>query len=156
MKILIITTTMRITEVNPETIILIEANILDDFSEVEILVVEANVSTTHTKVNIKVTIIKVITTKATVVYTTTHIEAINRVIIMANLEAETVVMVEVITMDAVTAGLIIEAITTINTISIMVMMMTTSLIIMAHHVHYVVPIIIPPNIVLRENMILMI
>ena len=75
---------------------------------------------------------------------------------MANLEAEAVVMTEVITMDVVMAGLIIEAITTINTISIMVMMMITSLINMAHHVHYVVAIIIPPNIVLRESMILMI
>ena len=146
---------MRTMEVNPEAIDLIEINILDDFSEVKILMVEANVPKTHTKVNIKVTIIKVITTKAVMVYTTTHIEAINRVIIMANLEAEAVVMVEVITMNTVTAGLIIEAITTINTISIMVMMMTTSLINMAHHVHYVVAIIIPPNIVLKENMILM-
>ena len=156
MKILIITTTMKITEVNPKAIDLIEANILDDFSEVKILMVEANILKIHTKVNIKVTIIKVITTKATMVYTTTHIEAINRVTIMANLEAEAVVTVEVITMDAVTAGLIIEAITTINTISIMVMMMTTSLINMVHQVHYVVAIIIHPNIVLRENMILMI
>ena len=89
------------------------------------------------------------------VYTTTHIEATNRVIIMANLEAEAMAMVEVITMDVVMAGLFIEAITTINTISIMVMIMTTSLINMAHHVHYVVAIIIPPNIVSRENMILM-
>ena len=145
---------MRITEVNPEAIDLIEANILDDFSEVKILVVEANIPKTHTKANIKVTIIKVITTKAIVVYTTTHIEAINRVIIIANFEAETMVVVEVITVDAVVAGLIIGAITTINTISNMVMMMTTSLINMVHHVHYVVAIIIPPNIVLRENMIL--
>ena len=113
---------MRITEVNPEAIDLIEANILDDFSEVKILVVEANIPITPTKVNIKVTIIKAITTKAIVVYTTTHIEAINRVIIMAHLEAETMVMVEVTTVDTVVAGLIIEAITTINTISIMVMM----------------------------------
>ena len=156
MKILIITTTMRITEINPEDIDLIEANILDDFSEVKTLVVEANVLKIHTKVNIKVTIIKVIATKAIVVYTTTHIETINRVTIMANLEAEAMVMVEVITLDAVTAGLIIEEIKIINTISIMVMMMTTSLINMAHHVHYVVAIIIPPNIVLRESMILMI
>ena len=147
---------MKITELNPEAIDLIEANILDDFSEVKILMVEANVPKTHTKVNVKVTIIKAITTKAIVVYTTTHIETINRIITMANLEAEAVVMVEVITMDVVAAGLIIEAITTINTISIMVMMMTTSLINMAHHVHYVMVIIIPPNIVLRENMILMI
>ena len=144
---------MRITEVNPEAIDLIEVNILDDFSEVKILMVEAK---THIKVNIKVTIIKAINTKAIMVCTKTHIEAINRVIIMANLEAEAMVMVEVITMDLVTAGLIIKAITIINTISIMViMMMTTSLINMAHHVHYVVAIIIPPNIVLRENMILM-
>ena len=106
MKILTITTTMKITEVNPEAIDLIGANILDDFSEVKILMVEANVPTTHTKVNIKVTIIKVITTKATVVKTTTHVEAINRVIIMANLEAEAMVTVEVITMDIVMAGLI--------------------------------------------------
>ena len=84
---------MRITEVNPEATDLIEANILNDFSEVKILVAEANILKTHTKVNIKVTIIKVITTKATVVYTTTHTEAINRVTIMANLEAEAMVMV---------------------------------------------------------------
>ena len=154
MKTLIITTTMRITEVKPEAIDLIEANILDDFSEVKILVVEANVLKTHTKVNIKVTIIKVMTTKTIMVYTTIHIEAINGVTITANLEAEAMVMAEVITMDAVTAGLIIKAIKTIKTISIMVMMMITSLINMAHHVHYVVATIIPTNIVSRESMIL--
>ena len=115
------------------------------------LMAEANVPKIHIKVNIKVSIIKAITTKAIMVNTTTHIEAIIRVIIMTNLEGEAMVMVEVIAV----AGLIIEAITTINTISIMVMMMTTSLINMAHHVHYVVAIIIPPNIVLSENMILM-
>ena len=134
---------MRITEVNPKAIDLIEANILDDFSEVKILMVEANVPKTHTKVNIKVTIIKAITTKAIMVYTTTHVEAIHRVIIMANLEAKAMVVVEVITLDVVTAGLIIEAITIINTISIMVVMMTISLINMAHQVHYVMAIIIP-------------
>ena len=64
---------------------------------------------------------------------------------MANLEAEAMVMVEVITVDVVMAGLIIEVITTTNTISIMVMMMTTSLINIAHHVHYVVATITPPN-----------
>ena len=64
---------------------------------------------------------------------------------MANLEAEAVVAV----------GLIIETITTTNTISIMAMMMSTRQINMAHHVHYAVAIITPPNIVLRENMILM-
>ena len=74
---------------------------------------------------------------------------------MANLEAETLVMAERITVDTIVASLIIEAITTINTISIIVMMITTSLINMAHHAHYVVAIIISPNIVLRENTILM-
>ena len=146
---------MRITEVNPEAVDPKEATLLDDFSEVKILTVEANVTKIHIKVNTKVTIIKAITTKEVMVNTTTHVEAINRVIIMANLEAEAVVVVEVITMDMVTAGLIIEVKTTTNTISIMVMMMTTSLINMAHHVHYVVAIITPPNIVLRENMTLM-
>ena len=92
---------MRITDINPEAIDLIEANILDDFSEVKILMVEANVPKTHIKVNIKVT-----TTKAIRVYTTTHIGATNRVTIMANLEAEAMVMVEVITTDMVIAGLI--------------------------------------------------
>ena len=147
---------MRITEVNPEAVDVIKDKRLDDFSEVKILMVEANAPKPHTKVNIKVTIIKVIITKLIMVYTTTHMKAINRVIIMANLEAQAMVMVEVITMDAVMADLTIKAITTINTISIMVMMMTTSLINMAHHVHYVVAIITPRNCVLRENMTLMI
>ena len=65
------------------------------------------------------------------------------------------VIAEVITVDVVTAGLIIEAITTVNTISIMVMMMSNRQINMVCHVHYVVAIITPPNIVLRESMILM-
>ena len=108
----------------------------------------------NTSVNTKVTIIKAITTKVHVVNTTTHIEAIIRVIIMANLEAEAMVMVELITMDVVTAGLIIEVITTTNTISIIIMIMTTSLSNMAHHVHYVVATITFQNIVLKENMTL--
>ena len=146
---------MRISKVNPEDVDPIEAKLLDDFSEVKILMVEANIAKIHIKVNIKVTIIKAITTKVIMVNTTTHIEAIIWVIIMANLEAEAVVMVEVITINTAVAGLIIEVITTTNTISIMVMMMTTSLINMAHHVHYVVAIITPQNIVLRKNIILM-
>ena len=151
MKILTITTTIRITEVNPEAINLIEANILDEFSEVKNHVVEANVAKTHTKANIRVVNIKAIITKAIMAYTTTHVETINRVTIMANLEAEAMVVAEVITVDVVAAGLIIEVITTINTISIMVMMMITSLINIAHHVHYVVAIFIPLNIVLRKS-----
>ena len=89
------------------------------------------------------------------VYITTHVEIINKVIIMANLETEAMVMAVVITTDVVMVGLIIELITIINTINIMVMMMSTRLINMVRHVHYVVAIIIPPNIVSRENMILM-
>ena len=112
--------------------------------------VEVNAVKIHTKAKIRVII-----TKAIMVYITTHVEIINKVTIMANLEAEAVVMAEVITMDVVAVGLIIEAITIINTISIMVMMMSTRQINMVHHVHYVVAIITPPNIVLRENMILM-
>ena len=126
--------------------------ILDDFSEVKIHVVEVNAVKICTKANIRVTITKVIITKATMVYITTHIEIINKVTIMANLEAEAEVVAEVITMDIAMAGLIIKAITTINTISIMVMMMSTRWTNMAHHVHYAVAIIILPNIVLRESM----
>ena len=74
---------------------------------------------------------------------------------MANLEEDAVAMAEVITTDIVTVGLIIKAITTTNTISILVMMMSTRHINMAHHTHYAVATITPPNIVLRENMILM-
>ena len=145
---------MKITEVNLEATNPIEAKLLDDFSEVKILMVEANSTKIHIKVNTKVTIIKAITTKVLMVNTTTHVEAIIRVIIMANLEAKAMVMVELITMDTVTAGLIIEVITTTNIISIMVMIMTTSLSNMAHHVHYVVATITPPNIILRKNMTL--
>ena len=154
MKMPTITITMRITQVNLEDVDPIEAELLDNFSEVKILMIEVNATKIHIKVNIKVTIIKAITTKVLMVNTTTYIEAIITVIIMANLEAEAVVMVELITMDLVMAGLIIEVITTTNTISIIVMILTTSLSNMAHHVHYVVANITPPNIVLRENMTL--
>ena len=146
---------MRTIEVDQEAADLIEVKILDDFSEVKIHMVEVNAVKIRTKANIRVTIIKVIITKAIMVYITTHIEIINKVTIMANLEAEAMVMAEVITTDVVMVGLIIEAITTISTISIMVMMMSTRRINMACHVHYVMAIISPPNIVLRENMILM-
>ena len=42
---------MRITEVYPEAVDPIEANTLDDFSEVKIFMAEANVLKTHIKVN---------------------------------------------------------------------------------------------------------
>ena len=117
--------------------------------------VEVNAVKIHTKANIRVIAIKVVITKAIVTYIITHIEIFNKVIIMANSEAEAMVVAEVITTEIVMVGLIIEAITTTNTISIMVMMMSTRQINIAHHVHYAVAIITPPNIVLRENMILM-
>ena len=155
MMILIFTITMRITEVNPEAIDLIQAKKLVDFSEVKIHVVEVNTVKIHTKANIRVLAIKAIITKAIMVYIITHIGIFNKVIIMANLEAETMVMAEVITVDVVMVGPIIEAITTISTIHIMVMMMSTRQINMAYHVHYAVAITTPLNIVLRENTILM-
>ena len=136
---------MRIIEANPEALDLTEAKILVNFSKVKICVVEVNAIKTHTKANIRVIAIKVIITKAIMVYIITHIEIFNKVIIMANLEAEAVVTAEVIPADAVTVGQIIEAITTMNTISIMVMMMSTRQINMAHHVHYAVAITTPPR-----------
>ena len=154
MKTLITTTTMRIIEVNPEAVDLIQAKILDDFSEVKIHVVEVNAVKTCTKANIRITATKVIITKAIMVCIITHVEIINKVTIMANLEAEAVVKAEVITADIVAVGLIIEAIKITNTINIMVMMMSTRWINMARHMHYVVAIITPPNIVLRENITL--
>ena len=146
---------MRITEVNQEAIELIKAKILVDFSEVKIGMVEVNTVKTCTKANIRVIAIKAIITKTIMVYIITHVEIFNKVIIMANLEAEAMVMAEVITMDIVMVGPIIEAITTTSTISIMVMMMSTRQINTVPHVHYAVAIITPPNIVLRRNMILM-
>ena len=130
---------MRITEVNQEAVDLIEAKILVNFSEFKICVVEVSAVKTHTKANIRVIATKVIITKAIMVYIITHI------VIMANLEAEAVVMAEVITADTVMVGPIFEAITTTNTTSIMVMMMNTRQTNMVHHVHYVVAIITPPQ-----------
>ena len=147
---------MRIIEVNLEDIDITEAKIQVNFSEVKIHVVEVNAIKIHIKANIRTTAVKVIITKVIMVYIITHAEIFNRAIIMANSEAEAVIMAEVITIDAVMVGPIIEATTTTNTISIMVMMMSTRQINMAHHVHYVVDIITPPNIVLKENMISMI
>ena len=147
---------MRIIEVNPEDIDLVEAKIQVDFSKVKIGMVEVNAIKIHIKASIRTIAIQIIITKVIIAYTITHVQIFNKAIIMANSEAEAMVMAEVITMDAVTVGPIIKATTTTNTISIMVMMMSTRQINMAHHVHYAVDIITPPNIVLRENMISMI
>ena len=156
MMILIIITTMKIIEVNLENVDLTEAKIQVNFLEVKIHEAEVNSIKMHTKANIKTMVIKAIITKVIKVYIITHVEIFNRAIVMANLEAEAVVMAEVITMAIVMAGPIIEVILATNTISIMVMMMNTTQINMVNHVHYVVVIITPLNIVLRENMISMI
>ena len=145
---------MKIIEVNLEDVDLTEAKIQVNFSEVKICVAEVNTIKMHTKANIKTMVIKAIITKVIEVYIITQTGTSNRVIIMANLEAEAMVMAEVITVTIATAGPIIEVILITNTISIMVMMMSTRQINMVHHVHYVVAIITPLNIVLRENMIL--
>ena len=147
---------MRIIEVNLEDVDLTETKIQVKFSEVKIHVVEVNAIKIHIKANMRTIAIQVIITKVIMVYITTHTEIFNRAIIMANSEAEAMAVAGVITMDAVMIGPIIEATTTTNTISIMVMMMSTRWINMVHHVHYAVVIITPPNIVLRENMIPMI
>ena len=81
MMILIITITMRITEVNPEAVDLTEAKILINFSEVKICMVEVNAIKTCTKANIRVIAIKAIITRAIMVYTITHVEIFNKVII---------------------------------------------------------------------------
>ena len=111
---------------------------------------------THTRANIKMIAIRATITRAIQDFIITHVKNFLRVIAMATLEVEAVAEAEAIIAVVVMVGPIIEVMLTINTISIMVMMMTTSLINMANHVHYVVAIIIPPNIVLRESMILMI
>ena len=156
MMILIIITIIKIIEVNLEDVDLTEAKIQVNFSEVKTHVAEVNTIKMHTKANIKTMVIKAIFTKVIEVYIITHVETSNRVIIMANLEAEAVVVAEVITVAVAAASPIIEVILITNTISIMVMMMSTRQINMVHHVHYVVAIITPLNIVLRVDMISMI
>ena len=147
---------MRIIEVNLEDVDLTEEKIQVDFSEVKICMIEVNAIKIHTKANIKTIVIKVIITKVIEVYIITHTEISNRAIIMANLEAEAVVMAKVTTVAVVAVGPIIKVILSINTISIMVLMKSTRQTNMAHHVHYVVVITTPLNIVLRENTISMI
>ena len=78
---------MKIIEVSLEGVDLTEAKIQVNFSEIKIHVAEVNTIKTHTKAIIKTMGTKAIITKAIEVYTTTHTEISNRVIIMANLEA---------------------------------------------------------------------
>ena len=153
MMILIITTTLKLIEVNLEAEGHTEVKILVDLSEVKIPEAGVNKTRSHIKANIKAIIFKAIPTKVIAVSTTTHVEDIIKVILAGNLEAEAMVMVEVITMAVATADPIIEVITITNPISIMVMMITR-LSNMAHHAHYAVVTTTPPNIALRENMTL--
>ena len=75
---------------------------------------------------------------------------------MDNLEVEVMAEAEAITAAMVMVDLIIEAMLTINIISIMVMMMSTRQTNMVHHVLYVVATITLPNIVLKGSMTSMI
>ena len=117
---------------------------------------EVNEIRTHTKANIKTTAIKAIITRAIKDSIITHAEIFLRVIAMPNLEVEAMAEAEAIIMAVVPAGLIIEVMLTINTISIMVMMMSTRQINMVHHVHYAVATITLLNIASMESMISMI
>ena len=150
---MIFTTTLKLIEVNLEAEGHTKVKILVDLSEVKIPEAGVNETRTYIKANIKAILFKAIPTKVITVSTTTHIEDIIKVIVTANLEADAVVMVEVITMAMATVDPIIEVITITNPISVMVMMIT-SLSNMAHHVHYAVDTTTPLNIVLRENMTL--
>ena len=79
------------------------------------------------------------------------------IIIMAIIKAEVVVaMVETISDPVVVGEVIIEAMIITNAINITHIMMVHRLNNMAHHVHFVVVLIILLNTVLRENMTLII
>ena len=147
---------MRIIEINPEVVDPIVAKIQVVCSEAKIFVAEANEIKIHTKANIRMTAIKAIITSAIEDFIITHVEISLRVIATAIPEAEAMDKAEAIIMAAVMVGPIIEAMLTINTISIMVMMMSTRQTNMVHHVHYVVAIITLPNIASRESMTSMI
>ena len=156
MRILTIIIIMRIIEVNPVVIDPIEAKIQVISSEAKIFVVEINEIKIHTKANIRMMATKAIITRGIEDFIITHIEISLRVIATAIPEAEAMDEAEAIIAAVVTTGPIIEAMLTINTISIMVMMMSTRQNNMVHHVHYVVAIITLPNIASRESMTSMI
>ena len=140
---------MRIIEANLKDVDPTEAKIQVASSEVKICMAKVNEIRIHTKANIKTMAIKAIVTKVIVVY------ILNRVIIMANLEAEAVAEAEAIIEAMAVADPIIDVILITNTISIMVMMMSTRQINMVHLVHYVVAVTILLNFTLRESMISM-
>ena len=155
--ILTIIIILRPIEANLEDVDPIEVKIQVIFSEVKISVAEVIKTRTHTKANIKIMVIKEIITRAIEVFIITHTEIFNRIIIMAKPEAEAVAKAEAIITAGIRAGLIIEVMPTINTISIMaMMMMSTRQISMVHHVLYVVDEITLLNFFSRESMISMI
>ena len=118
---------------------------------------EVNEIRTHTKVNTKIIIIiKAIITREIKDFIITHVEIPLRVIATAIPEVEAAAKAEAIIMAVVMAGPIIEAMLTINTTSIMVMMMSTRQNNMVHHVHDVAAVITLPNIASRESMTSMI
>ena len=98
------------------------------------------------------TAIKAIITRVIEDFIIVHIEISLKVIAMDNLEVEAIAEAEATTTAVVTVGLIIEAMLTINIISIMVMMMSTRQTNTVHHVLYVVVILTLPNIVLKGSM----
>ena len=100
---------------------------------------------------IKVTITRVIED-----FIIIHVEISLKVIAMDNLEAEVMSEAEAITAAVVMVGLIMEAMITINSISIIVMMMSTRQTNTVHHMLYAVAIITLPNIVLKGSMTSMI
>ena len=156
MRIRTVNTIMRIIEVNSEVVDPIEAKIQVIYSEAKTFMAEANKIKIHTKANIKMMAIKAIITRAIKDFIITHVETSLRVIATAIPEAEAMAEAEATIMAMVTVGPIIEAMPTINTISIIVMMMSTRQTNMVHHVHYAVLIITLPNIASRESMISMI
>ena len=156
MRILTIIIILRITEANLEDVDPTEVKIQVISSEAKIFMAEVNKIKTHTKANIKMAAIKAIITKAIEDSIITHIEISLKVIAMAILEVEAVAKAEAIIVAMVVVGLIIKVMLIINTISIMAMMMSTRQSNMVHHVHYVVDITTPLNIVSRESMTSMI
>ena len=108
------------------------------------------------KVNIKMKAIKAIITRVIEDFIITHVETFLKVIATDNLEVEVMAEAEVIFVDVVMVGPIIEVMLVINIISITVMMMSTRWTNMACLVLYVEATITPPNIALRESMTLMI
>ena len=152
MRILTIIIILRIAEANLEDVDPTEVKIQVVSSEAKTFEAEVNEIKTHTKANIKMVAIKAIITKAIENFIITHAEISLKVIATAILEAEAMAEAEAIIAAMVVVGLIIKVMLIINTISIMAMMMSTRQSNMVHHVHYVVDIITPLNIVSRESM----